>query len=114
MEAGAQPPPEPPINIILEPTQMAGVWANMASITQSEHEFTLDFIRLDHSSQPKRGIVVARVAFSPLLASQLSDLLMEAWQRYARTELLPGNGPEDGAEGETDERNDEPPEPEPT
>jgi hypothetical protein len=85
--------------IIIEPSQMAGVWANVVSISQTEHEFTLDFIRMDATAPPPgRGIVVARVAFSPLLASQLSELLMGAWQRYAHESLKLG------------EPHDEPPE----
>jgi hypothetical protein len=57
-----------PAEIIIEPDQFAGVWANFARVSHSEHEFTLDFIRMDYSqgSPPRRGIVVARVGFSPL------------------------------------------------
>lgn len=79
--------PEQPAQpeIIIEPNHMAGVWANVASISQTPHEFTLDFIRLDATAAaPGRGIVVARVAFSPLMAGQLTDLLNGAWQRYAQ------------------------------
>lgn len=107
MEAGDQPQPA---SVIIEPAMMAGVWANVASLAQTPHEFTLDFIRMD-GAQPNRGIVVARVAFSPLLASQLADLLTEAWQRYAQTELqLPDDGQNEGQEG-SNEPTDEPPEP---
>jgi hypothetical protein len=87
--------------IVIEPRQMAGVWANVVNITRSEHEFTLDFIRMDHSAQPPCGIVVARVAFSPLLASRLADLLMETWQQYAHGELLEGQ--DDGPASEEPE-----------
>jgi hypothetical protein len=41
---------------------MAGVWANFAQVSHSEYEFTLDFVRLDFSTQPPNGIVVARVS----------------------------------------------------
>lgn len=30
-------------------TQRAGVWANYAVVSHSPHEFTLDFVRVDHS-----------------------------------------------------------------
>jgi len=77
------PPPQP--EIIIEPAQLGGTWANVASITQTVHEFTLDFIRMDASAPaPGRGIIVARVAFSPLMAGQLAELLNEAWARYAQ------------------------------
>lgn len=94
----AEPDGEPQPQIIIEPAQMAGVWANVASISQTVHEFTLDFIRLDGSAPPPgRGIVVARVAFSPPLASQLADLLRDAWQRYADVPEGP-EGQDDGPE----------------
>jgi hypothetical protein len=35
--------------IIIEPTTLAGVWANAAEVTPSPHEFTLDFVRMDYS-----------------------------------------------------------------
>jgi hypothetical protein len=35
-------PQEQQFNIVLQPEQMAGVWANFASVTHSPHEFTLD------------------------------------------------------------------------
>jgi hypothetical protein len=83
--------------IVFEPSQLAGVWANRFLISPSEHEFTLDFFRVDASvPDPGRAVLVARIAFSPLLASALIDKLMEEWQWYARKELLP--------EGEGDER----------
>lgn len=98
---GGEPPPQP--QIIIEPAQLGGVWANVASISQTVHEFTLDFIRMDGSAPPPgRGIVVARVAFSPLMAGQLADLLNDAWQQYAGVPDGPegaSDGPEEPTEG---------------
>jgi Protein of unknown function (DUF3467) len=72
------------IEIIVEPSQLAGVWANFAQVNHSEHEFTLDFVRIDYSQQPpQRGIVVARVAVSPLFITQLIDALQRNWTKYA-------------------------------
>lgn len=89
---------EEPAEIIVEPTQMA-VWANAVAIAETPHEFTLDFIRMDgRAPAPGRGILVARVAFSALLASELADLLHDAWQRYARIPDRP-EGQDDGPEG---------------
>jgi len=94
--------PVPAAEILIQPEQMAGVWANVASISQTVHEFTLDFIRMDGSApSPGRGIVVARIAFSPLLAGQLADLLNTAWQQYAQVPDAPEgneNGPQDPEE----------------
>lgn len=77
--------PRPPqAKIIVLPEQMAGVWANFARVSHSEHEFTLDFVRLDFTEAPPQGIVVARVSVSPLFITQLMDALNENWQAYAR------------------------------
>jgi hypothetical protein len=82
---------------------MAGVWANWAVVSHSEHEFTLDFVRIDGTAPPPgRGIVVARVAVSPLLVTQLIDALSRNWSMYAMKAL-----PREVFEG------DEPPDPSP-
>jgi hypothetical protein len=96
-------PEEPSAEIIIEPHQLAGVWANFARVTHSEHEFTLDFVRMDYSegTPPRRGIVVARVGFSPLFVLQLIQALNENWARYAEKAMpkeVRGNGT-DGDEG---------------
>jgi len=39
-------PDETP-EIFMDPSQLAGVWANWAQVSHSVHEFTLDFVRLD-------------------------------------------------------------------
>ena len=79
---------EPPVsefNIILEPHHMAGVWANWGRVSQSDHEFTLDFVRLDFTA--KQGIVVARVSVSPLFVTQLIEALQAQWKQYERRAL---------------------------
>jgi hypothetical protein len=72
-------------NIIIQPDQLAGVWANFAQVSHSEYEFTLDFVRLDFGRN--RGIVVARVSVSPLFVTQLIDALQGNWQKYAEKAL---------------------------
>lgn len=85
--------PQPP-EIILEPEKMAGVWANFASVVHTQHEFTLDFIRMEaHGAQ---GMVVARVSVSPLFITQLIDALGDNWQKYA-AKALPKEVHESGA-----------------
>jgi hypothetical protein len=74
---------------MIEPAQMAGVWANFARVGHSPYEFTLDFVRMDFSQSPPQGIVVARVSLSPLLVSQLTDALRDNWDKYARKALPP-------------------------
>lgn len=86
----AEPQPGDPqdaANIILQPAEMAGVWANFARVSQSPYEFTLDFIRIDFASNPRQGIVVGRVSVSPLFITQLIDALQQQWEQYARRSL---------------------------
>jgi hypothetical protein len=80
-------------NIIMPPEEFAGRWANAASIARTPHEFTLDFLRI--GPQGQQGIVVSRVSFSPLLASQLVDLLNEQWQAYTEESGVPPEGDRD-------------------
>jgi hypothetical protein len=77
--------PQRPAEIILPPDQMAGVWANFAQVSHSQHEFTIDFVRMDGTAPPPgRGVVVARVAMSPLFITQLIDALQTNWSGYAQ------------------------------
>ena len=73
--------------VMIDPGQMAGVWANFARISHSPYEFTLDFVRLDFASQPPQGIVVARVSVSPLFITQLIDTLSANWANYAEKSM---------------------------
>jgi len=77
----------PPAEIFIGEQAMAGVWANFARVTHSEHEFTLDFVRMDYSANS--GIVVSRVAVSPLFITQLIEALDDNWSKYAKKALPP-------------------------
>ncbi|MBA2311362.1 MAG: DUF3467 domain-containing protein [Actinobacteria bacterium] len=95
--------PEQPIepHVIIQPEQMAGVWANFAQVSQSPYEFTLDFVRLAFNAQPPNGIVVARVSVSPLFITQLIEALTQQWEQYvarAMPEEVHG-GKESGDQG---------------
>jgi hypothetical protein len=86
MAAGDEQESQP--EIIIEADQLAGVWANFAQVSHSPYEFTLDFVRLDFSSQqPRRGIVVARISVSPLFIDELIRALQTNWKLYARKAL---------------------------
>src|SRR5271155_5084654 len=95
----AMPQPESPDesqqgpNIFMPPDEFAGKWANAAAIARTPHEFTLDFLRI--GPQGQQGIVVSRVSFSPLLASQLLELLGEQWQAYTEESGIPPEGESD-------------------
>lgn len=79
--------------IVIDQSQLAGVWANFARVSHSEHEFTLDFVRLDYTTRPpgaplpQQGVVVARVSVSPLFVTQLIDALTDNWKKYAQKAL---------------------------
>lgn len=95
-------PREVRLNVRLPEQQAGGVWANFAQVHHSEHEFTIDFMRLDYSSVSEdgemQGIVVARVGVSPLFVQQLVDALQENWKKFARKSLpreVYGDEPDD-------------------
>jgi hypothetical protein len=77
-------------NIVMPPEEFAGKWANAAAVARTPHEFTLDFLRI--GPQGQQGIVVSRVSFSPLLASQLLELLGEQWHAYTKESGIPPEG----------------------
>jgi Protein of unknown function (DUF3467) len=73
-----RPQPE----IIIAPAQLAGVWANWAQVSYTDHEFTIDFVRMD-PLEP-REIVVARVSSSSLFIMHLIDTLKSVWHAWAK------------------------------
>jgi len=88
-EHGDEGPQEIPLEVSIDIQHAAGVWANYARVNHSEHEFTLDFVRIDYASGPEKmtGVVVARVAVSPLFVTQLIGALQDNWETYARKAL---------------------------
>lgn len=76
------------LNVRLPEQLAGGVWSNFALVHHSEHEFTIDFVRLDSASLDAegqmQGIVVARVGLSPLFVRQLVAALEENWSKYAK------------------------------
>ena len=77
-----QPEGQVPVNINIAPEMFGGVWANFAVVAHSEYEFTIDFIRVDHSRQ--QGLVTSRVNLSPLFVTQLLEALQTNWDQYAK------------------------------
>jgi len=68
-----------------------GVYANDVRIAFSQHEFTLDFVRLDYrsGSPPQRGALAARIAVSPAFVLTLIAQLETSWAEYAAVQLPP-------------------------
>lgn len=76
------------LNVTLPESQAGGVWSNFARVSHSEHEFTIDFMRLDYASVSEdgemQGVVVARIGLSPLFVRQLIAALEDNWEKYAK------------------------------
>jgi len=83
------------IEISIKADDVGGVWSNVARVSHSPYEFTLDFARIDYSEDPPKGVVVSRVNMSPLMVSQLIDALQENWRNYAQKALPPEVGEND-------------------
>jgi hypothetical protein len=103
-EEPQEPPEEPPqqqAEIIIQPEQLAGVWSNWAQASSTEHEFTIDFVRMDPLLP--RGIVVARVSGSATFIMQLIDALNAVWHDWAKKAMPPEvYGDEDEQEASED------------
>ena len=93
---------EDEVFITVPADMQAGVWANWARVNESDHEFTLDFARVDHSVDPNVGVVVARVGISPRMLRQLLDRMDGAWTAFADnlTEQLRAAGDAEPTDGE--------------
>jgi hypothetical protein len=72
------------LNIHMEPTHLAGVYANFANITFSPYEFTLTFARIDHEVEEGEvpGVVVARVNMSQQFMQELLTAMQDAYSKY--------------------------------
>jgi len=80
--------------INLPQEMFGGVWANFAAVSHSEHEFTIDFIRVDQAGE--NGVVTARVNVSPLFVTQLQEALRLNWEQYAK-KAMPREVQQDGS-----------------
>jgi hypothetical protein len=86
----SEPMGEQRLNVNVPPELRGGVWANFAAVAHTPYEFTLDFARMEFTSETPSelpGVLVARVNLSPLLVTQLIDALQQNWERYAQHAL---------------------------
>src|SRR5207237_4191106 len=85
--------PEPP-EITIPPEWVPGVYANAAQATFTEHEFTIDFIRMD--PYYNSGVVVARISCSPQAVNDFAlhlTQLLRIWADQVMSNLGgDGNG----------------------
>ncbi len=76
------------LNIHLDPSDIAGVYANFANITFSRYEFTLTFARIEHEVEEGDvpGAVVSRINASPRFVEELIAALQDSWSKFQTTE----------------------------
>ena len=76
------------LNIHLDPTHLAGVYANFANISFSDYEFTITFARIDHEVEEGDvpGVVVARVNLSTRFMKELLDAMQDSWSKWTTSE----------------------------
>jgi hypothetical protein len=76
------------LNIQLDPSQLAGVYANFANVSFSAYEFTITFARIDHEVEEGEipGVVVARVNMSARFMRELLDAMEDSWSKWQTTE----------------------------
>ena len=73
---------ERPYTIYYDPNMVAGSWANHTNIMYSDHEFTIDFVRMNIHGDTNEGVLVHRVNVSPWLAIHLADQLNERVKQF--------------------------------
>jgi len=76
--------PERQLNIHLDQSLLAGVYANFANVSFSEYEFTLTFARIDHEVEDGDvpGVAVARVNCSMKFMKELMDAMQDAYSKW--------------------------------
>ena len=81
-------PGERRLNIHLDPSDIAGGYANFANISFSRYEFTLTFARIEHEVEEGDvpGAVVSRINASPRFVEELIAALQDSWSKYQTTE----------------------------
>jgi len=77
-------------NLHTTPEVMAGVYANFASVSHSDYEFTLTFSRVDHEVDADEvpGIVVSRVSLSARAMRELIDAMQDNWSKWQTSENI--------------------------
>jgi hypothetical protein len=76
------------LNIHLDPSHLAGAYANFANISFSDYEFTITFARIDHEVEEGDvpGVVVSRINLSPRFMKELLDAMQDSWSKWQTSE----------------------------
>jgi hypothetical protein len=77
-------------NLHTTPEVMAGVYANFATVSHSDYEFTLTFSKVDHEVDADEvpGVVVSRVALSPQAMRELIAAMQDNWSKWETREHI--------------------------
>ncbi len=80
------------INLHTTPEVMAGVYANFATVSHSDYEFTLTFSRVDHEVEADEipGVVVSRISLSARAMRELIDAMEANWSKWSTKEGIKG------------------------
>ncbi len=90
------------LNIHLDPQHLAGAYANFASVSFSDYEFTITFARVDHEVEAGEvpGVVVSRLNVSHRFMRELIDALEDNYAKWQTREGIRNLPEQDGlAEG---------------
>ncbi len=76
------------LNIQVDPEHLAGVYANFATVSFSDYEFTITFARIDHEVEDGEvpGVVVCRVNASARFMRELMDAMSDSWSKWSTRE----------------------------
>jgi hypothetical protein len=76
------------LNIHLDPSHLAGVYANFANISFSDYEFTITFARIDHEVEvgDVPGVVVSRINLSARFMTEQLDAMQHSWSKRTTSE----------------------------
>jgi hypothetical protein len=76
------------LNIHVDPDHLAGAYANFATVSFSDYEFTITFARVDHEVEDGEvpGVVVSRVNLSQKFMRELMDAMDDAWSKWTTRE----------------------------
>jgi hypothetical protein len=80
--------PERQFNMHIDPENLAGVYANFASVTFSDYEFTITFARVEHEVDEGDvpGVIVSRVNMAPRFMRELLDAMNDSWSKWSTRE----------------------------
>ena len=75
-------------NLHTTPEVMAGVYANFATVSHSDYEFTLTFARVDHEVEEGEvpGVVVSRINLSPRFMRDLIYAMEDNFSKWRTRE----------------------------